>query len=410
MTAEGAAMRFAVSFTLMAVLTACGSDQSSPPRGAGSMSMAGAAQAGSGSSSLPAAGGPDQALNAGGSGASSALPGAPGLGGTGGDPSSAGFAGVGSDGGSAGLGAAGNAANAGNTGSAGSSGSGGATGAVVLSAATDGKQTINGPYNAPPEATRKNGVPVAVLDHFVYDTSKVFPNTSRNVDIFIPAQYVPGTPVPFMVIQDGDEQLASFKTNIVLENLIDQKRLPVMAAIFVNRADNGPVRSLEYDCLDEDYSNFILNELIPLVKTRQPRLKLTDDPNGRGALGKSSGGPASFTLGWRHPEAFRRILTMNGSFVNLCKDGPGANTYPDSIRKTEPAKPLRIYLFSGDGDNGGFAAGNQAMADAFTAKGYTWRYVFGIGSNHGNNFGASLMTEALLWTWAGYPLDGPASR
>lgn len=331
----------------------------------------------------------------GGAGGGGAGAGGAGGGGPGGRPASSGGAG----------GSAGSAAQGSVGGVGGAPTGGGGTGAVVVSPVADGKQTITGPYTAPPEATRHPGVPTAVLDHFVYNTSKVFPGTSRDVNVFIPAQYQAGTEVPFIVLQDGDEQLTSFKTNIVLENLIFQKRLPVMAAIFVDNPDNfGPVRSLEYDCLDDDYYQFITTEIIPAVKARHSELALTDDPNGRGALGKSSGGPASFTLAWRHPESFRRVLTLNGSFVSLCKDGPGANTYPNLIRQTDPAKPLRVYLFSGDGDNGGFAAGNQAMADALNSKGYAWRYVYGIGVTHDDRFGASVMTEALLWTWAGYPL------
>jgi enterochelin esterase-like enzyme len=188
-----------------------------------------------------------------------------------------------------------------------------------------------------------------------------------------------------------------------LTNLIHQKRLPVMAAIFVNRPDNGPKRSLEYDCIDDDYSRFILDEIIPLAKMRHPDLNLTSDPNGRGSLGKSSGAPAAFTLGWRHPEAFTRITTFNGTFINLCRDGAGAGTYPGLVASS-PMKPLRVYMFSDDGDNGGFAAGNQKLADALNAKGNPWRYVYGIKATHDNHFAASLITEALLWTWAGYPL------
>jgi hypothetical protein len=45
------------------------------------------------------------------------------------------------------------------------------------------------------------------------------------------------------------------------------------------------------------------------------------------------------------------------------------------------------------------------MADALAAKGYRWRYVFGQGAGHGNNFGSTFMTEALLWVWAGFPID-----
>jgi gluconolactonase len=276
---------------------------------------------------------------------------------------------------------------------------------VVVSPVPDGKSTFAGPYDPPPEATRQAGVPQATLDMFVFTGSAIFPGTSRDVNVFIPAQYQSPQPVPFMVIQDGDEQLQSFHTDIVLENLIAQQRLPVMAAVFVHNPDNfGPERSLEYDCLDADYEHFVLDELLPAVQQRHPELVLTDDPDGRGALGKSSGGPASFTLGWLRPDQFRRILTLNGSFVNLCKDGPGAGTYPDLVRQTPP-KPLDVYLFSGTNDNPGFADGNQALADALDAQGYRWRYVFGVGAAHANNFGAALMTEALLWVWAGYPIN-----
>jgi len=334
------------------------------------------------------------ATGSGGAGGASAI----GPGGTGALP-----AGIGG-GASAGAGANGGVTSA-NGGQPGGAGGASGAGAVVVSPVSDGKETIMAPYVAPPEATLQAGVPQATLDKFVFSTSKIFPNTSRNVNIFIPAQYVAGTEVPFMVIQDGDEQLMSFKTDIVMENLIAQKRLPVMAAVFVHNPDNfGAERSLEYDCLDADYFNFVTGELLPEVQRRHPELKLTTDPNGRGALGKSSGGPASFTLGWLHPELFRRILTLNGSFVNICKDGPGAGTYPSLVLATDPAKPLRVYMFSGSNDNNGFAAGNQALADALQTKGYPWRYVYGIGAMHANNFGASRMTEALLWTWAGYPL------
>jgi enterochelin esterase-like enzyme len=372
-----AALAFGPWMCLLAGLSACASSRSEPgPSGTGG-DMGGEGGGGSGPGSTGGQGGRV----------------APPTGGTGGAPSMA-------DGAAPDAEASGGAP--GTDGGAMTGGAGG-SGAVVVSPVMDGKQTIMGPYNPPPEATLLPGAPPAMQDKFVYSTSKIFPGTSRDVDIFIPAQYVPGTPVPFLIIQDGNEQLNAYKTDVVLTNLIHQKRLPVMAAIFVNRADNGPKRSLEYDCIDDDYSRFILEEIIPLAKMRHPDLNLTSDPNGRGSLGKSSGAPAAFTLGWRHPDAFTRITTFNGTFINICRDGQGAGAYPGLVASS-PMKPLRVYMFSGDGDNGGFAAGNQKLADALNAKGNAWRYVYGVKSTHSNTFAASLITEALLWTWAGYPL------
>jgi enterochelin esterase-like enzyme len=288
-------------------------------------------------------------------------------------------------------------------------GSGGAPNGVVVGG-PDGYQEIS-TFDAPPEATRKPGVPKATLDTFVYTSPTIFGAgqsgpVARDVAIFIPAQYVPNAEVPFIVLHDGNEQLNAFHTDIVLENLIYEKKLPVMAALFVNRPNSNDFRqrSLEYDCIDADYSEYMIKEIIPAVKARHPELNLTDDPNGRATLGKSSGAPAAFTMAWLRPDLYRRVVTFNGSFMDLCSDGPGADVYPDMIRAAEPAKPLRLYLFSGSNDNAGQAPSNQKMADAFKARGLPWRYDYGIGAAHANNYGASRVVEALLWIWAGYPL------
>jgi enterochelin esterase-like enzyme len=280
----------------------------------------------------------------------------------------------------------------------------------VVVGGPDGYQMVSS-YPAPAEATRKAGVPKATLDTFVYTSPTIFGAgqsgpIARNVSVFIPAQYVPNTEVPFIVLHDGDEQLRAFHTDIVLENLIFQKKLPVMAALFVNRpnSNDSRQRSLEYDCIDSDYSDYMIEEILPAVKMHHPELNLTSDPNGRATLGKSSGAVAAFTMAWLHPELYQRVVTFNGSFRNQCGDGPGAMAYPDMIRAAQPAKPLRLYVFSGSGDNAGYAAANQAMADAFKARGLPWRYDYGQGATHDNMYASSRVAEALLWIWAGYPL------
>jgi hypothetical protein len=49
-------------------------------------------------------------------------------------------------------------------------------------------------------------------------------------------------------------------------------------------------------------------------------LTLTKDPNGRGTFGGSSGGAASFSMAWWHPDLFRRVLTYSGTFVSQSTD------------------------------------------------------------------------------------------
>ena len=44
---------------------------------------------------------------------------------------------------------------------------------------------------------------------------------------------------------------------------------------------------------------------------------------------------------------------------------------------------------------------NQAMADAFKAKGYDYKADFGDGP-HGNKHGASIVPDQLRWLWRDY--------
>ena len=44
-------------------------------------------------------------------------------------------------------------------------------------------------------------------------------------------------------------------------------------------------------------------------------MKFTADPDGRATMGTSSGGSAALIMAWYHPEWFRRVLTLSGSFA-----------------------------------------------------------------------------------------------
>lgn len=169
-----------------------------------------------------------------------------------------------------------------------------------------------------------------------------------------------------------------------------------MVAVFIgNGGDRN--RSLEYDSLGGRYTKFVLEEVLPQVVQRYP-VKLTADPDGRAAGGHSSGGIAAFTMGWERPDQFRRILTQNGSFTNI----RGGNAYPGLVRKADP-KPLRVFLFTGSGDQGNWAPSNRNMAAALKEKQYHYRFVFANGGTHNQMFAASILPDTLRWLWRGYP-------
>src|SRR6185295_1103 len=79
----------------------------------------------------------------------------------------------------------------------------------------DGNFVIGPPYSPAPELTEKEGVPKGTIREFTMDSkdSKIYPGIARNqtgvvpytrqVAVYVPAQYVAGKPAPFIVAQDG---------------------------------------------------------------------------------------------------------------------------------------------------------------------------------------------------------------
>ena len=49
-------------------------------------------------------------------------------------------------------------------------------------------------------------------------------------------------------------------------------------------------------------------------------ITLTSDPEGRAAMGGSSGGCAAFTMAWCRPDLFRRVLTYSGKYAPCSAD------------------------------------------------------------------------------------------
>lgn len=260
-----------------------------------------------------------------------------------------------------------------------------------------------------PQAGSKFFPPAAGRD------GKVNAEATREVVVYIPAQYVPGTPAPLLFTHDAmgahDREPAPHLPTI-LDNLIADKRLPVMIAVMVMPSAQ---RSLEYDTVSGKYAEFVEEEVLPRV-AKDYHVTFSKDPNARATLGGSSGGAAALSMAWFHPELYRRVLVFSGTFVNL-RNGPdaphGAWEYHENfIPQTSPPKPLRIWLQVGERDNGAnsgsagmgnWVIANLRMAQALKAKGYAYQFVYCQEAGHVDRPArAQLLAPALEWLWQDY--------
>jgi gluconolactonase len=272
-------------------------------------------------------------------------------------------------------------------------------------------------YVLGPDSQPRPGVPKGKVTKYSWNNSKIYPGTTRDYWVYVPAQYDRTKPACLMVFQDGSgftTENGAWRVPIVFDNLIQQGAMPVTIAVFVNPGvvpaalpDQGPRynRSYEYDGLGDRYPRFLLEEILPEVAKDY---KLSTDPNDRAIAGSSSGGIAAFTAAWERPDEFRRVLSFIGSFTNL----RGGDVYANLIRKMEP-KPLRVFLQDGSNDqnicSGSWYLANQSMAKSLEYAGYDVNFVVGSEA-HNARHGGAILPDALRWLWREYPKPITAAR
>ncbi len=280
-------------------------------------------------------------------------------------------------------------------------------------------------YTDAPELKPADSVPRGKVQEFVMQStdSKIYPGLkgpyTRKCAVYVPAGYQPGTPLPFIVAQDGIDMGFSRKLSPVLDSLIAAKKLPPMAAVYVNSGGGdgkGSERGLEYDTVSELYAKFIESEVLPRA-AKEGSVTFTFDPEGRATMGGSSGAACAFTMAWFRPDLYRRVLSYSGTYVD--QQSPkneasphGAWEYHEHLIPNTPTKPLRLWLHVSDKDNGwnkdeaslhNWVMANQRMAAALKAKGYQYRYVLSKDSKHCDSRVINqTLPDALLWLWEGY--------
>jgi enterochelin esterase family protein len=257
-------------------------------------------------------------------------------------------------------------------------------------------------YSYGPDSSPQAGVPSGAITQFEWNDSDAFPNTTRRYWVYVPASYDEAAPASLMVFQDGRIYLdpeGIFRTGIVFDNLIHRREIPPVIGVFVDPGEPDN-RNAEYDAFDATYADFLVNEILPNVRRNY---SITDDPNRWAICGGSSGGNCALTVAWHRPDYFRRVLSMQGSFVQI----PGGNPYPTLI-ETTPPKPLRIFMTAESRDlywnepEFNWFSSNLRIAAALAERGYDVRLVVGDAEHTlrpGGNHGAVILPDALRWLW-----------
>jgi enterochelin esterase-like enzyme len=284
-----------------------------------------------------------------------------------------------------------------------------------------------------PDSYQQPGVPAGKLSDKLTHVSKIYDGMKSEYWIYVPAQYDPATAAALMVFQDGGgyiDRNSNNPTLNVIDNLIAQKRIPVMIAVFINPGDitdspNTPIfnfvkaygdkwkrtlkdsmRSTLYDTVSDRYPRFLRDEVIAEVAAKY---NLRKDGYSHAITGLSSGGICSFNAAWQFPDDFNRVISWIGSFEGIqWKEDPanpdGGQDYPDKVLR-EPKRNIRVWLQDGSEDLdlhfGNWPFANLRMANALKFRDYDYHFSFGKGT-HNSTHGAAEFPAEMTWLWRDY--------
>ena len=281
-----------------------------------------------------------------------------------------------------------------------------------------------------PDSLRRPNVVQGQVSDFLFGHSRVYPNTKRHYSVYKPAAMVNGSlrePAALMVFLDGHAYLSDgqFATPTVLDNLIAAGDMPPTVGVFLDPGftrkqlieTGGKLpeprgwnptpanRSNEYDKVSDDFAKFLLDELLPQAFAAadiDPN-RVSGDPKMRAICGSSSGGIAAFKVAWYRPDAFGKVISHIGSFVDI----QGGHAFPPMVRK-EDKRDIRVVIQDGSGDLdnrfGNWWLANQQMAAALKFREYDHKTYWGEGGHNGHD-ASRIFPDELRWLWRDWKDD-----
>jgi enterochelin esterase-like enzyme len=285
-----------------------------------------------------------------------------------------------------------------------------------------------------PLSYQQPDIPPGTLSPKLLHTSKIYDGMKSEYWIYVPAQYDPQKPAALMVFQDGEWYLERNSNNPalnVIDNLIAQKKIPVMICVFINPGDiesspgtptfnlvkkysdewkrtlKDSMRSTLYDTVSDRYVRFLRDEVLVEVAAKY---NIRKDAYSRAVTGLSSGGICSFNAAWQMPDQFSRVISWIGSFTSIqWREDPavldGGQDYPEKVLH-EAHRNVRVWVQDGSEDlelekYGSWPLANIRLANALKLKNYDFHFSFGKGT-HNSGHGAAEFPEEMIWLWRDY--------
>jgi enterochelin esterase family protein len=194
-------------------------------------------------------------------------------------------------------------------------------------------------YSPTPLAEFKKNIPRGKVTHHQVETWMLADNGQRDVYLYRPHVK---EPVPLLIVYDGVDYLERARLNIIVDNLIHEKRIQPIAMAFLQ--NGGDHRGVEYACSDATVM-WLDNIILPLAHKHLRLLDIETQRGSYGVLGASFGGLMSLYTGLRMPEIFGKVISQSGVFESEGRDFAAV----DLVRAGQ-SREIKIWMDVGQFD------------------------------------------------------------
>ncbi len=229
---------------------------------------------------------------------------------------------------------------------------------LIASSDTDNSVLQMPKYKPETETKYIEGIPHGQICE--YNLKSKHLNAERNFKIYYPSGYALSTDkYPLVLVNDGYAYLKYAHMANVLDQLINEDKIPPVVAVFLPPDKRTEEYAKE---LQGPFKSFVIEELYPWLKTNS---RLSAAEGSAVVLGSSYGGTISLSLALEAPEIFGNV----GAFSGYVSD--------DILQRFSitDKTPIRIYLNHGIYDH--LIPIQESLAKfkpILVNKGYEYRY------------------------------------
>ena len=190
-----------------------------------------------------------------------------------------------------------------------------------------------------PHAVKRKGVPSGRVTRHLVDTWMIHDDGKRELFLYQPPVK---RPVPLLLVYDGADYLKRAMLNVIVDNLIHEKRIRPLAMAFLQNGDDR--RGVEYACSDATLMT-LDHSVLPFAAKKLNLIDIKKNRGAYGVLGASFSGLMSVYTGLRMPEIFGRVIAQSSVF-----EAEGRDFVAVDLIRAKMSREIKIWMNVGHFD------------------------------------------------------------